>query len=73
MTAREYKKHKGIKKESLRDDMTDIEVILTDLGEITTRDIARNEKPIGLKENLAVASRGGKASWIAKEYYEKET
>jgi len=73
MTAGEYKEFKGIRKESLRDNMTDIEVILTDLGEITTRDIARNENPVGLKENMAVAKRGGKVSKLAKDYYEEET
>ena len=53
--------------------MTDIEVILTDLGEATTRDIAKKEQPLGLKENLRVAKRGGNISKIAREIYEKET
>ena len=73
MKASECKEFKGIRKESLRDNMSDIEVILTDLGEITTRDIAKKEKPVGLKENLKVAKRGGGAAKVAKEYYEKET
>ena len=73
MTASQYKELKGIRKESLRDNMTDIEILLTDLGELTTRDIACNENPQGLKENLNVAKRGGYASKIAKDYYEKET
>ena len=73
MTANEYKRFKGLKKESLRDNMSDIEVVLTDLGEITTRDIAKKEKVQGLKENLKIAKRGGNASKIAKEIYEKET
>ncbi len=72
-TSKEYKEYKGLKKENLRDNMTDIEIILTDLGEITTRDIAKVERPLGLKENKQVAKRGGKASKIAKDYYEKET
>ena len=55
MRAKDYKKLKGITKESLRDNMTDIEVILTDLGEVATRDIALQEKPKGLKENINVA------------------
>lgn len=50
MTAQEYKEYKGIRKENLRDNMADIEIILTDLGETVTRDIARNEKPVGLSE-----------------------
>ncbi|MBQ8234122.1 MAG: Bro-N domain-containing protein [Bacilli bacterium] len=73
MKANEYKDFKGIRKESLRDNMTDIEVILTDLGEFTTRDIALKEHPKGLKENLKVAKRGGNVSKIAKETYELET
>ena len=73
MSASEYKEFKGIRKESLRDNMTDIEVILTDLSEFTTRDIAKKEHPLGLKENLKVARRGGSVSKIARESYEKET
>jgi len=73
MKANEYKKFKGIRKESLRDNMSDIEVILTDLGEVTTREIAKKEHPQGLKENLKVAKRGGNVSKIAKETYELET
>ena len=73
MTASEYKKLKGIRKESLRDNMTDIEVALTNIGEIATRDIAREEHPKGLKENLNVAKRGGGVAKGAKDLYEKET
>ena len=73
MKAKDYKKLKGITKHSLRDNMTDIEVILTDLGEISTRDIALKEHPKGLKENINVAKRGGHISKITKELHEKET
>ena len=73
MKAGEYKKLKGIRKESLRDNMTDIEVALTNIGEIATRDIAREERPQGLKENLKVAKRGGGVAKGAKDLYEKET
>ena len=73
MKANKYKEFKSIRKESLRDNMSDIEVILTDLGEFTARDIARKEKPQGLKENLNVAKRGGSVSKVAREIYEKET
>lgn len=72
MKAKEYKSLKGITKESLRDNMTDIEVILTDLGEVATRDIAIKEHPKGLKENIKVAKRGGNISKFTKELYEKE-
>lgn len=73
MKASEYKKLKGIRKESLRDNMTDIEVALTNIGEIATRDIAREERPQGLKENLKVAKRGGGVAKGARDLYEKET
>ena len=72
MTAKEYKSSKGLSKESLRDYMSDIEVLLTDLGEISTRDIALKELPKGLKENIKVAKRGGSISKATKELYEKE-
>ena len=73
MTASEYKSYKGIRKENLRDNMSDIEIILTDLGETVTRDIARNEKPIGFKENKKVAKRGGRVAKKTKEFYEETT
>ena len=73
MKASEYKKLKGIRKESLRDNMTDIEILLTDLGEIATRDIAKSERPKGLNENMNVAKRGGKVASDARKSYEKET
>ena len=55
MKASEYKADKGLRKESLRDNMTDIEIALTNIGEIVARDIAREKHPQGLKENLHVA------------------
>lgn len=72
MKANEYKKIKGLRKESLRDNMTDIELALTNIGEIATRDIAKEEKPFGLKENMSVAKRGGNVAKGAREVYEKE-
>ena len=53
--------------------MTDIEVLLTVLGEIVTRDIARSEHPKGLKENLKVAKKGGEVAKDARKSYEKAT
>ncbi len=73
MKASEYKSLKGLRKESLRDNMTDIEVALTNIGEIATRDIAQEEHPQGLVENLNVAKRGGGVAKGAKDIYEKET
>lgn len=73
MKANEYKEFKGLRKESLRDNMTDIEFALTNIGEIATRDIARNEKPKGLKENMSVAKRGGNVAKDARDSYENAT
>ena len=72
MKASEYKEYKGIRKESLRDNMTDIEVTLTDLGEIATRELAKKHKPYGLKENKEIAKRGGKIAKITRDNLEKE-
>ncbi len=73
MKASEYKAYKGLRKESLRDNMTDIEVLLTNLGEVATRDIASSEHPKGFKENMKVAKRGGHVAKGARVLYEKET
>ena len=73
MKANEYKEYKGLRKESLRDNMTNIEVLLTDLGEVATRDIAREEQPKGFKENMSVAKRGGQVAKDARKSYEKAT
>ena len=62
MTASEYKKYKGIRKENLRDNMTDIETVLTDLGEIATREIIKERNPYGLEENKKIAKLGGHAA-----------
>ncbi|MCM1052866.1 MAG: phage antirepressor protein [Ruminococcus sp.] len=71
MKASEYKAFKGIRKESLRDNMSDIEIALTDLGEIATRELAKAHKPIGLEQNKKIAKMGGHAAKVAKEDIEK--
>ena len=73
MKANEYKAFKGIRKESLRDNMTDIEVLLTDLGEIATRDIAESKHPQGFKENMKVSRKGGQVASDARKSYKKAT
>ena len=70
-TAKEYKEYKGLRKESLRDNMTDVEVALADLGEIATRELARKHKPIGLEENRDVAKMGGHTAKVAREELER--
>ena len=71
MTAGEYKDFKGLRKESLRDNMTDIEVALADLGEIATRELAKEHRPLGLEQNKKVAKMGGHASKVARDDLEK--
>ena len=73
MKASEYKAYKGLRKESLRDNMSDIEIALTNIGEIAARDIAKGEKPNGLEENIKVAHRGGRIAKGAIDLYEEET
>ena len=72
MTAKEYKSFKGLRKESLRDNMSDVEVALADLGEIATREIAKKKNPQGLNENVEVARRGGKIAGNARKDLENE-
>ena len=72
MQASEYKAYKGLRKESLRDNMTDIEVALTDLGEIATRELAKEHKPFGLEQNKKIAQRGGNIAKITRVNLEKE-
>ena len=72
MKAAEYKEYKNIRKESLRDNMSDVEVALTDLGEIATRELAKKHKPQGLKENRKVAKAGGDVAKTARDDLEKK-
>ena len=72
MKASEYKAFKGIRKESLRDNMTDVEVLLTDLGETATRELAKKHKPYGLEQNKKIARMGGNTAKIARVDLEKK-
>ena len=62
MTASEYKQYKGLRKESLRDNMSELEVALADIGELTTRKLAEKHKPLGLDENRKIAKEGGQVA-----------
>ena len=73
MTTRQYKNLKGLKKENLRDNMTDTELVLTMLAEASTRDISKAEKPDGFDESRTVAQRGGKVAGTARQALEAET
>ena len=71
MTAKEYKQYKGLRKESLRDNMDNIEIILTDLSEETTKKLAEKHRPQGLEQNKEVARMGGHAAKVAREDIER--
>lgn len=73
LTVKEYKQKKGLKKENLRDNMTNIELVLNMLAEVTATSISKQEQPEGFEANKNVAVRGGKVANTAKEEYEKAT
>ena len=73
MTTRQYKRLKGLKKENLRDNMSDLELVLNMLAEASTTSISRTERPEGLEENRKVARRGGRIAGNARKELEQET
>lgn len=73
MTTRQYKNLKRLKKENLRDNMSDTELVLTMLAEASTRDISKATKPDGFAENVKVAKRGGNVANVARQQLEAET
>ncbi|MDR0443294.1 MAG: Bro-N domain-containing protein [Treponema sp.] len=73
MTTREYKKHKGLKKENLRDNMTNTELVLNMLAEVAATDISIVRQPSGLRESAAVATEGARAAKVARKQIEKST
>lgn len=70
MKASEYKEFKGIRKESLRDNMSDLEILLTDIGEVTTRELSKEHRPYGLEENKKIAASGGEIANITRKEIE---
>lgn len=73
MNTKEYKKYKGLKKENLRDNMTNLELVLNMLAEVSTTEISKSKKPKGLKENKKVALEGGSIAGNARKNIEKVT
>lgn len=73
LTPSEYKKLKGLKRENLRDHMTDLEQLFSQLGEAATTEITKAENPEGFTENKNVSKRGGKIAGDARNNLEKET
>ena len=73
MSTRQYKDLKGLKKENLRDNMSDMELILNMLAESTSTEISKSEKPSSFEESHAIAKRGGKAAKEARLAVEQQT
>jgi methylphosphotriester-DNA--protein-cysteine methyltransferase len=73
LTPSQYKKLKGLKRQNLRDHMTDLELIFSMLGEASTTQITRVENPEGFEKNKGVAKRGGNVAGIARKKLEQET
>lgn len=73
LTAKEYKHLKGLKKENLRDNMTNEELVMNMLAELTTSNITKEEHPETMSEHERVAERGGSVAKVAKEAFEKQT
>lgn len=72
MTTREYKNHKGLRKENLRDNMTNVELMLNGLAEAAATELSQRENPKGFAENAQVAQRGGNVAHVAREQLEHE-
>ena len=73
MTTRKYKNLKGLKKENLRDNMSDLELVLNMLAEATTTEISKTTNPKTFADNVDVAQRGGKVAGEARKNIEQET
>ena len=72
MTTREYKRHKGLRKENLRDNMTNVELMLNGLAEAAATELIQRENPQGFRENAEIAHRGGNVAHVAREQLEHE-
>ena len=73
MSTRQYKNLKGLKKESLRDNMSTLELVLNMLAEVSTKEISQTEQPEGLQQNRDVARRGGSIAGEARKQIEQQT
>ena len=73
VTPSEYKKIKGLRRENLRDHMSDLELLFSQLGEAATAEITKTEHPQGFERNKQVSKRGGKIAGDARSNLERET
>src|SRR3989339_1803731 len=72
-SVKDYKKFKGLEKENLRDNMTNLELVLNMLAEVSTTEISKKKKPKGLEDNKQIARKGGGVAKKARLEIEKET
>lgn len=73
MTTKQYKRHKGLKKESLRDNMTNVELALNMLAEASTTEISKQKNPKGFAQSAQVAQEGGSVAKAARVQLESKT
>ena len=73
MTTRQYKRHKGLKKENLRDNMTNVELALNMLAEASTTEISKQKNPRGFAESAKIAKEGGSVAKAARKQLESKT
>ncbi len=72
-TVKEYKQHKGLKKQNLRDNMTSTELILNMLAEASTKDISQANNPNTFDQSMTIAKQGGNVARVAREELERQT
>ena len=72
-TVKEYKEHKGLKKQNLRDNMTSTELILNMLAEASTKDISQANNPNTFDQSMTIAKQGGNVAKVAREELERQT
>ena len=73
MNTRQYKQHKGLKTESLRDNMTTMELVLNMLAEATTTEISKNKNPDTFEKNKEIAKEGGQVAGNTRKDIESKT
>ncbi len=73
MKTKDYKEFKGLKKENLRDNMSNMELVLNMLAEVSTTEISKQKNPLTMNENINIAKQGGKVAKQARENIEKQT
>ena len=72
MTTKQYKEYKGLRKENLRDNMTNVELMLNGLAEAAATEMSKRENPKGFAENANIAHRGGNVANVARKQLEQE-